>query len=228
MLRTMKPKHLPLRTLLVLSALATSCTGPSKAEQGASSVAEVLAYFEAQDKTVLTFVGYSGSGYQDEARMLEHVEATLAGYDPLTTIVNIGATSDGIGAAYPLAKARGFATTGIVSNRAQLYDAQISPYVDKAFFVADPAWGGFIDGGARLSPTSEAMVSVSDIVCGIGGGAVARDEMIAARRRKKTVVFRPAEMSHANALRKAKKKGSPQPTDFRGAAHAVFGRSSAR
>ena len=103
-------------------------------------------------------------------------------------------------------------------------NSTISPACDEVFFVEDDSWGGFIDGTEQLSPTSFAIVAVSDEIVGIGGGAVGRDEMIAARRQGKDVTFYPADMDHERALEKAARRGDPAPTDFRGAAHAAIGR----
>ena len=57
---------------------------------------------------------------------------------------------------------------------------------------------------------------------GIGGGDVARDELLAAQRMGKRVSFVPADMNHRLALDKAASKGLSAPTDFRGAAHAAL------
>ena len=57
----------------------------------------------------------------------------------------------------------------------------------------------------------------------IGGGEVARDELVAARRAGKSVTFIAADMNHRIAIEKAAKKGEAPPTDFRGAANKVFG-----
>jgi len=62
-------------------------------------------------------------------------------------------------------------------------------------------------------------VEVSSSFVGIGGGDVARDELSAARKRGKPVVFIPADMNHRLAKEKARKRGEPEPTDFRGSAH---------
>jgi hypothetical protein len=121
-----------------------------------------------------------------------------------------------------LAKDKGFITTGIVSTQAKKYDSKLSTCVDYIFYVEDATWGGFIEGGDRLSPTSTAMVEKSDILIGIGGGEVARDELIAAERLGKEVRFIPADMNHQRAREKAKKKGLPAPTNFSGAADEVF------
>jgi hypothetical protein len=187
-----------------------------------ATVEDIKAFFERENRKVLTFVGYSGAGYEHEASMLKQAERVLREFDPTRTIVNGGATSEGIGAVYKLVKRKGFLTTGIVSTQAKQYNAELSPYVDQVFYVGDATWGGFIEGSERLSPTSKAMVENSDIIVGIGGGEVARDEMIAARRSGKEVRFIPADMNHQKAQEKARKKGLPVPTDFSGAAAEVF------
>lgn len=66
------------------------------------------------------------------------------------------------------------------------------------------------------------MVAVSHVLVGIGGGDVARDELLAAQRMGKRVSFVPADMNHRLALDKAASKGLSAPTDFRGAAHAAL------
>ena len=186
------------------------------------SVKQVRAFFEASDKAVLTFAGYSGAGYEDEAELERIAKSVLSEYDPATTIVNIGVTPDGIGIVYQWAKEMGFQTTGIVSSCALDYQAQASKHVDHAFFVVDSSWGGFLDGTRDLSPTSEAMVSVSREIVAIGGGEVSRDELFGMKQRGKRFRFFPAEMNRAKAIAKAKKNDRPAPSDFWGAAHAVF------
>ena len=180
--------------------------------------AAVRAYFAGKALRVLTFLGYSGAGYEDPAAMLDHARRVLERYDPKTTIVNGGATAEGIGAVYALAKERGFPTTGIVSTKALIERAPLSPHVDRVFYVPDPTWGGFLKGTATLSPTSQAMVEISDVLVAIGGGDVARDEMIAAQRLGKPVEFIPADLNHRQALDKARRQSLTAPTDFGGTA----------
>lgn len=187
-----------------------------------ATVVEVRTFFKATKKELVTFVGYSGLEYEDTTAMLEKAAGVLDGFDPSKTIINIGATPEGIGAVYGLAQKRGFTTTGIVSSQAKEYNAELSPCVDFVFYVEDATWGGFLEASDRLSPTSMAMVQNSSIVIGIGGGAVARDEMVAAKRLGKEVRFIPAEMNHNKARAKAQKKGLPLPTSFGGAAGEIF------
>src|SRR5258706_7936788 len=87
---------------------------------------EVIAFFLRQRKTVFTFYGYSGIGYEDEKAMLEIARKILSRYSPDSTLVNIGVTSAGIGAVYPLAKSMGFETTGIVTNLALEHPAGVA------------------------------------------------------------------------------------------------------
>jgi hypothetical protein len=187
-----------------------------------ATVEEISAFFKSQQKAVLTFIGYSGAGYEDEASMRKEAEHVLSEFDPAKTIVNIGATPDGIGAVYELAKRKGFLTTGIVSSQARQHNVKLSPYVDHVFYIEDKSWGGFVAPTKELSPTSRAMVENSDLIIGIGGGEVARDELLAAKQLGKKVRFIPADMNHQKARETARKKKMPEPTDFRGAANAAL------
>jgi hypothetical protein len=137
-------------------------------------------------------------------------------------MINIGGTAAGIGQIYALAKGKGFETLGIVSSLARQEQATLSPCVDTVFFVKDSSWGGELPQGKGLSPTSSAIVRSSDALVGIGGGEVARDELLAARRAGKPVTFIPADMNHQLAREKARRKGQPQPTEFGGAAAAAL------
>ena len=159
---------LGLISLWIFSCSTTTGNLTTKVDD--ATVDDIKSFFDSQKKDVVTFVGYSGAEYEDKAVMLEKAGHILDEFEPSKTIVNIGATLQGIGAVYELAKRRGFITTGIVSTQAKKYDAELSPYVDYVFYVEDTTWGGFIEGGDRLSPTSTAMVENSDVLIGIGGG----------------------------------------------------------
>ncbi len=197
---------------------------PATTSEPVATPDAVKAFFAGQGKTVLVFTGYSGSGYQDESGMLSEAAEILDRFDPDSTIVSIGATVDGIGAVYELAKTRGYTTAGIVSTQARQYDAEISPHADHVFFIEDATWGGLLEGSDELSPTSRAMVEAGDVFVGIGGGAVSRDELVAALQLGKQVEIIAAEMNHQKALDKAERKGQPPPTDFLGPVHAHFAR----
>jgi hypothetical protein len=188
-----------------------------KLHQGASP-AETIDSIRQSGKRVVTFIGYSGAGYEDPAKMEQQARDILSQYNPRETIVNIGATAIGIGEVYSIAKSMGFETTGIVSSQATANggDPGFSAYVDGIYIITDSSWGGTLDNG-NLAPTSEAMVGASDDVYAIGGGAIGRDEFLAARRSgSKYTLFYPAEMNHQVAIQKAQKKNQPAPTSFQG------------
>ena len=121
---------------------------------------------------------------------------------------------------YSVARRKGFRTIGIVSSLAETEGTAMSDDVEVVYVVKDDTWGG--RQGTRLSPTSEAVVEACDEMIGIGGGAIARDELEEARRRGKPVTFFPADMDRALAAEKARKSGGPPRTDFRCEAHALF------
>lgn len=183
---------------------------------------QVRAILKCKGMKVVTFLGYSGAEYEDPAAMLEYANDILDGLDPWGTVINAGATAQGIGAVYEIAKRRGFTTTGIVSTQAREQDVALSRFVDCSFYVIDTTWGGFLPGTTTLSPTSTAMVTSSDWLIAIGGGDVARDELRAATSFGKRVTFIPADMDHRIAQEKAASKNLVAPIDYRGAAHAVF------
>jgi len=183
---------------------------------------EVIAFFLRQRKTVLTFYGYSGMGYEDEKAMLEIARKVLSRYSPDTTLVNIGVTSVGIGAIYPLAKSMGFTTTGIVTSLALDHPEGISDAVDHICFVADKQWGGNLPNTDQLSPTSKAMAECSDILVGIGGGGISEAEMLAGKAQGKPVYYYPADMNHIRAINHAKRMGLPPPESFKGSNPDVF------
>jgi len=184
---------------------------------------EAVAFMKSLNKTVITFFGYSGSGYENDNAMLDVVSRILLSNSPESALVNIGATSEGLGKAYRLAKSMGFTTTGIVSNLALEYPESISEYVDHVCFIKDTQWGGKIPDSDEMSPTSKAMVQCSDLLIGIGGNAISRDELLYGRKLGKPVEFYAAEVNHEWSIRRARTRNQPDPEDFMGDAHDIFG-----
>ncbi len=208
---------------------ANSCSkmsdAPSQSQpQTTFTVEEVKEHFANRGKTVLSFAGYSGLGYQDQDALKDIViNRYLKTLDKDKTIINIGATPDGVGAAYEWAVQEGFETTGIVSSQALEYGVEVSPFCkDGTFFLQDDSWGGYAEGGEQLSPTSEAMVSVSNIMVAIGGGEITLDEMREMQKRGKTVIYHSSEMNHEKARAKAEKNGDPAPESFLGPLEGNF------
>lgn len=184
---------------------------------------EAVSFIRQRGKTVLTFFGYSGMGYEDEHAMLQIARQVLKQYRPEKTLVLIGATEIGVGAVYRVAKAMDFETAGIVTSLA-LEQGGVSSSVDHICFIEDTQWGGKLPNSDELSPTSQAMVRCSDILVGIGGNEISRDEMMAGKQQGKPIQFFPAEVSHERSIRRAKYLKLPVPETFHGAAHEVFGK----
>lgn len=176
---------------------------------------EAISFIRSLGKTVLTFYGYSGLGYEDEEGMLNIAKKVLSNHTPQHTLVNIGVTSVGCGAIYPLAKSMGFETTGIVTTLALEYRGEISKSVDHICFIKDNQWGGKLPNSDKLCPTSIAMVECSDILVGIGGGGIVDDELLYGKELGKPIEYFPAEMNHEIAIRYYKKLGYPPPEGFR-------------
>ena len=205
-----------------MSLFAPNPTGQPTPAVAEGTAQEIEAMLLREPAEILTFVGYSAAEYEDPAGMLAQARQVLAACDPHETVVNIGATEQGIGAVYALAKVMGFGTLGVVSTLARLQNMPLSPWVDRVCFVHDLAWGGVIPGTVELSPTSTVIVNISHRLVGIGGGEAARDELLAARRAGLPVVFFPADMNHRIAYGKAARQGLPPPEMFCGAAHAAW------
>jgi len=183
---------------------------------------DAVSFIKSRGKMVLTFFGYSGMGYEDEEAMLNNAREILLHYLPEKTLINIGATSVGCGAVYPLAKSMGFETSGIVTTAALKYPDNISTSVDHICFVKDKQYGGKIQGTDELSPTSRAMVECSDMLVSIGGGDISRDELLAGKKLGKPIQFFPADMNHERSIRFAKRRGLPPPESFVGSVHELF------
>lgn len=170
---------------------------------------------------VVTFLGFSDAGYEDEAHAREVLLAELDTLDPRDTIVCSGATAEGIGMVYPLALRMGFCTAGIVSSRVRAEGVQFSRDCECVFVVDDDTWGGK-QANDHLSSTSQAMVNASDVMIAIGGGAITRDELEEGRSKGKLVRFHKADMNHARATANAIKEGRPVPRVFCGDAQTLF------
>ena len=206
--------------LAFVPGTACACDGPQEVRVATPS--SIRSFIDDRKMDVLTFTGFSGARYENPGAMIAHASQLLDGRAPEKTLVNIGATAEGIGAVYEIAKQKGFTTMGIVSTLARDEHVALSQCVDYVFFVEDETWGGRIEGTGHLSPTSTAMVESGTSFVAIGGGDVTRDEMLAARQAGKPVIFIAADMNHQIAREKARKKGRPAPVDFKGAAHRAL------
>jgi hypothetical protein len=134
---------------LLFSGMGLTCGQPSIIREATPK--EIRDFFKAKNMRVLTFLGYSAAEYENKASMLEQATKILDQFDPKRTIVNIGATPEGIGAVYEIAQRKGFSTAGIVSTQAKATNVKLPPCVDIVFFVKDATWGGFDPQTKRLS-----------------------------------------------------------------------------
>jgi hypothetical protein len=187
---------------------------------------EAISFIKSLGKTLLTFYGYSGMGYENENEVLRIARNALSSYQPGNTLVIIGGTEVGVGAIYPLAKSMGFETAGILTTEALEYPDEISSSVDHVCFIRDSQYGGKLPNSNELCPTSKAMVACSDILIAIGGNNISRDELLEGKRQGKPVHYFPAEMNHARAIRRAKYLKLSPPESFLGSVHEVFGKQA--
>lgn len=168
---------------------------------------EVIADFKEMTggKKVVTFVGYSGRGYEKTDAFMDQARAFLATLNPEESVINIGVTPDGIGALYGVAKEMGFTTFGIVSSEAKPYLEWVQN-VDHPYLVNDGTWGGYKADGKTLNPTSEAMVAVTDHIVAYGGGEIALAELSKSLAQGKKVEAYFFEENHAKTIKKNKGK----------------------
>lgn len=154
-----------LHTPLVKNSVfvAQEATDPLKAD-------EVIELVHARKKKVFTLFGYSALGYKHPELMLDAVRSDLRELDPSEYTICIGATEEGIGAAYFVAKEMGFDTIGIVSTLALAYSGRFSDYVDAIYIVNDDLWGGYIPGTMNIAETTKTFLGVSDVISAYGGG----------------------------------------------------------
>lgn len=175
---------------------------------------EVIAQVRARGKKVHTLFGYSALEYDNKESVFARITEDLKKLDSAEWIVNIGATEEGIGGAYRIAKDLGFETIGIVSTQALSYSGNFSPYVDMIYIVNDPNWGGFVPGTDRLAEATKAYLGVSDSIAAYGGGENTAVTLREAAKLGIPLAYAPADMNHEKALRQSHGKE----VDFRGAA----------
>lgn len=179
-----------------------------------ADAATAIAAVRSNEQSIITFTGFSGSGYEDLEAVERIMVDELARLDPHTTTICAGGTPQGIGHVYPIAKRKGFRTIGVVSSQALSQVIPFSDDVDVVYVVRDATWGG--RHGSRLTPASEAMVGCTNRFIAIGGGQIARDELEVARSLSIPITFHPADMNHDAAREQALASGAPAAEDYRG------------
>ncbi len=186
------------------------------------SADEVISQVKALKKNVYTLFGFSKLGYENWNEVSLKIGEELAKLDPKTTLVNIGATEDGIGAAYKMAKEMGFETIGIVSTKALSYSGKFSDFVDRIYIVNDSLWGGYVPGTKKLAETTKAFLAVSDIISAFGGGENTAVTLKQALEMGIEVRFTNAEMNHEKAKTESVIKNKPLPENYIGEAEKYW------
>ncbi|HEY4964168.1 MAG TPA: hypothetical protein VIH90_05725 [Candidatus Saccharimonadales bacterium] len=179
---------------------------------------EIIEQIKGLGKKVVTLFGFSYLGYEDPAQVLEQVRERIQAFDPETTAINIGATEEGIGAAYRVAKELGFTTLGVVSTLALTYSGRFSEDVDHIFIVNDESWGGYVAGSDKLVDTTGVFLSVSDEIHAFGGGDNTAVTLHEARRRGIPFSYTPADMNHQKADKDRSADKSLGSTGYKGSA----------
>jgi hypothetical protein len=192
------------------------------------SAADIRRFFSASGKHVIEFAGFGELGY-DEPGIVEHVaRQVLAPWPPdgvivaCSTLLRAGG-QDGIAGVYPVARQLGIETAGLHPSIALgcATTHPVSPFCQRAFFVEDASWGGFVEGTRELSASLRVLLDVSDELVLIGGGKHAADELQAFLAHGKPVRYFPAAMNRAVTDEWCRRAGVSI-VDYRGAAHAVW------
>ena len=178
-------------------------------------------------RRVVTFGGFGELGYEDEEHVLDLCARELDRLEPEQTIVNTGTLltegfQAGIAMIYPLARRRGFFTTGIHPSVALTHPKRhtIAPGVDRVFFVRDESWGGVRNDGSP-SNTLRTLLMLSDEFIVMGGGEHTAQELRAFLHAGKPVRFHQASMHTRTADDWCKSSGAVI-SDYRGSAYHVW------
>ncbi len=180
----------------------------------AESETEIERKVKALGKKVHSLFGYSALEYQDRPALLQQIRKDLEMLDPKATIINIGVTAEGLGAAYEVAKEMGFETMGLVSNKFLENGGHYSEFVDHIFIVNDKQWGGYLPGSKKLAPTTKLYIKLSDSMAAYGGGEITNVTLKEFSKTGKSINYRPFDMNHDKAILSAKNKGRAKPTSF--------------
>lgn len=167
-------------------------TDPMKAD-------EIIERIKGLGKKVYTIFGYSALGYEDEMRLESFVRKDIDVLSRDEYVIAIGATEEGVGAMYKVAKDMGFATIGIVSTQALSYSGRFSDFVDSIYIVNDDFWGGFVPGTSKLTETTKTFLGVSDFISAYGGGKNTAVTLEFAKELGIQTKFEEFDMSHTLA-----------------------------
>ncbi|SUA90072.1 Uncharacterised protein [Pandoraea pulmonicola] len=136
----------------------------------------------------MVFSGFSGLGYEDPSKLKEEIKEEIGRavelYGPARLCVAAGATREGIGIAYEVAKSNwpDIVTIGVVSAQARRWGGE-SEYCDHVIYVDDPGetWEVLDEKGksymAYLARNNESNSSTGEFLA-FGGGNVTLKELL--------------------------------------------------
>jgi hypothetical protein len=160
---------------------------------------EIIKLIKLKEKKIFTLFGYSVLGYESKEEMLRVAEEELSKLSRDEWVIAIGATEEGIGACYEIAKKLSFETIGIVSTQALSYSGKFSDFVDMIYIVNDELWGGYIPGTKKIAETTKVFLSVSDYILALGGGSNTAVTLTVANEISLPFTYIPFDMNHALA-----------------------------
>lgn len=140
-----------------------------------------------KNRHVIVFSGFSALGYKDIHHLKEslhsELEKAISKYGAHALCVVAGATDEGIGVVYNLAKKMGIETLGIVSEQAIGF---VSSNCDKVVYIADPtgSWKVLDETGNSYMvyvATRNDKISRTGEFIAFGGGEVTLSELNEAR-----------------------------------------------
>lgn len=201
---------------------------PGQSARRIDDAADIRRWIAASGKHVIEFAGFGEFGYDDPGTVERVVRRVLAPWPAdrvmvaCSTLLRAGG-QDGIAGVYPVAGQLGFETVGIHPSVALASAAThpVSPHCQRAFFVEDASWGGFVEGTRDPSPSLRLILEVSDELVVVGGGKHAADELEAFVAHGKSVTYVPALMNRRVTDEWCRRTGS-RIVDYRGAAFAVW------
>ncbi|MBV8045276.1 hypothetical protein [Pluralibacter sp.] len=177
-----------------------------------------------RDKHVMVFSGFSGLGYSDSASLKAQLSSALDEainrYGAHHLCVVAGATPEGIGAVYELAKNKGVGTLGIVSEHAR---GGVAQDCDRVIFVNDPgaSWKVLDETGASYMvyvATKQNGLSRTGEFLAYGGGVVTLSELQEAKSMEIPLTIHPEfEPDPLNAAAKLQKAPGEDLTPVRSA-----------
>lgn len=163
-----------------LTSLNATCETTPQRETYADQLIREQLQRVVEQKHVLVFSGFSGSGYKNETGVTDLMASIIKShaqeYGAHNAVVVAGATEAGIGAVYKIARDLQVETLGIVSKLSPPSDS--SEHCQTSVFVDDPEgnWKVLSSEGKSYI-VSVAQMGLSGKMIFIGGGEVAASEL---------------------------------------------------